>query len=86
MNKCWICRRTKKELQNEKVVEFEKNKLIKLDSMCYTTMPFVCNVCLELITCYLVNQQVTFDDEAEGMIKESVKELFEEGVKINITK
>jgi hypothetical protein len=72
MKRCWICHRTEKEVRNKKVVEWDENKLIKQDSVAWTHMPYVCNVCIEIIRTFMVDEGVTYDCDLEQDVKEII--------------
>ncbi len=80
--RCWICGRTKEELIRddrsgviEEHIDEKKDILIEQDSAKWTTMPYVCRVCLMIITEHMINEKVVFEDELNEFSFQKIKRL-----------
>lgn len=59
----------------EEYIDEKKDILIEQDSAKWTAMPYVCRVCLMIITEHMINEKVVFEDELNDFSFQKVKRL-----------
>jgi hypothetical protein len=73
--KCWICRRTEEQLKKDNIFTNKDFKFIEIESVSWKKLPYICEVCHEIIFC----MSVTLTSElTEDMVdKDDLSDIFE---------